>query len=312
MSKNNPIVTISVVIPIYNEEEIIEKLFVRCIKSLKDITEDFEVICIDDGSSDKSLEKLENCHQLDKRFKVLTLSRNFGHQSALLAGLSETSGEYIAMIDGDLQDPPELIKTFYEKALEGYDVVYAVRKKRKEGIFKKFAYWLYYRLLRSVSNVDIPLDSGDFSLISRRALKEILGASEQSLFIRGIRSWVGFKQIGIKYNREERTSGAPKYTLKKLFLLAYNGLFGFSKFPVKFIFILGLVVFLISTIYTFFLLFKFLFFGGIPEGFTSLILAIIGFSSVQLIALGLIGEYVLRIYDESRGRPLFIVKKKIF
>lgn len=303
---------ISVIIPIFNEEEVIEKLFVRCSNSMKEITEDFEIICVDDGSTDSSLERLKACHQIDKRFKIISLSRNFGHQAALLAGLSESSGDFIAMIDGDLQDPPELIKKFYDKALEGYDVVFAVRKKRKEIVFKKFAYWLYYRLLKSVSKVNIPLDSGDFSLISRKVLNEVLRASEQSLFIRGIRSWVGFRQVGLEYARDERAAGAPKYTLRKLFLLAYNGLFSFSKFPVKLIFTLGLVVFLISIFYTFVLLYKLIFLGGIPEGFTTMILAIIGFSSVQLISLGLIGEYVLRIYDESRNKPLFIIKSKTF
>lgn len=301
---------ISLVIPIYNEEILIDLLFQRCMAAMKKITEDFEIICVDDGSKDQSLNKLINFHKSDNRFKVISLSRNFGHQSAIFAGLNNCKGNIIAIIDGDLQDPPELLKEFYKKINEGYDVVYAIRKKRKEGIFKKFAYWLYYRLLESVSNVKIPLDSGDFSMFRRIVLDEMLKMPEQSLFLRGIRSWIGFRQTGIAYERETRAAGEPKYSFRQLLQLAYNGLFSFSTFPVKIMTRLGMTVIIFSIIYIIILLIKRIFFGGVPEGFTTLIVVIILFSGVQLIALGLIGEYVLRIYDESRKRPLFIIKEK--
>lgn len=306
---NKPTPIISLVIPIYNEEVIIPTLFDRCIKALPSISENFEIIAVDDGSSDQSLALLLECHQKDSRFKVLSLSRNFGHQAAFLAGLTHARGEVVAMIDGDLQDPPELLATFYAKIQEGYEVVYAVRKKRKERGLKRLAYWVYYRLLDAVSEVPIPHDSGDFSMISRKALNSILGTTEQSLFIRGIRSWVGFKQTGIEYDRDKRFGGEPKYTLKKLFQLAYNGIFSFSQFPIKFLTNLGVFVLISSFIYSAYTIYLRLFTDTVPQGFTTMIIAIFMLSGIQLIALGIIGEYVLRIYDESRGRPLFLVQQ---
>jgi dolichol-phosphate mannosyltransferase len=277
-------------------------------ESLSKITEEFEIIAVNDGSSDASLSLLKEYNLKDNRFKVLSLSRNFGHQAAFLAGLKHTRGKTIGMIDGDLQDPPEILYKFYEKIAEGFDVVYAVRKKRKEGVFKKLAYWLYYRILDKVAEVPIPHDSGDFSMITRRALDYMLDSTESSLFIRGIRSWVGFKQIGIEYNRDKRFGGEPKYNLKTLFKLAYNGIFSFSKFPVKFLTNLGGVVVLVSIIYSMYSLYIRLFTDKAPEGFTTLAIAIFLFSGIQLMSLGIIGEYVLRIYDEARNRPLYIVE----
>ena len=301
---------LSLIIPIYNEEELIQTLYERCTNALGKRFDDFEIICVDDGSSDRSLEKLIAYHKTDKRFKVISLSKNFGHQAALLAGLSHANGDYIAMIDGDLQDPPEMLEDFYNKIREGYDVVYGVRKKRKEGILKKILYWAYYRMLGSVSNIHIPMDSGDFSMITRRVLDLLLQTHGQSLFLRGTRSWVGFKQIGMDYERNERVSGKPKYTFKKLFLLAYNGIFSFSNFPIKVLLRLGIVVVFFSLIYTAYLLIQRFFIGGVPHGFTTLILILFFVNGVLLIAIGIIGEYVMRIYDETRKRPLFIVKNK--
>jgi glycosyltransferase involved in cell wall biosynthesis len=301
---------ISVVIPVFNEEELIDNLYARTLDSLKSITDDFEIICVDDGSSDSSLAKLIKCHEQDKRFKVLSLSRNFGHQAALLAGLSFAKGDCIAMIDGDLQDPPELLAEFYKKIEEGYQVVYAIRKKRKEGLIKRIAYWLFYRIMGSISKVRIAFDSGDFSMITREVLDQMLKVPEQSLFLRGSRSWVGFKQTGIEYEREKRAGGSPKYNFKMLFNLAYNGIFSFSDFPIKFLWKLGFVTALLSAIYILVIFIKKIFFGTVPEGFTTLILAIIFFSGVQLICIGILGEYIVRIYDETRKKPHFIVKEK--
>jgi glycosyltransferase involved in cell wall biosynthesis len=301
---------ISLVIPIFNEEELIEQLYERTLSSLRSITDDFEIICVDDGSTDSSLQKLIKCHQQDKRFKVLSLSRNFGHQAALLAGLSFAKGDCIAMIDGDLQDPPELLSEFYKKIQEGYQVVYAVRKKRKEGPIKRLAYWLFYRIMGSISKVSIAFDSGDFSMITREVMEQILKIPEQSLFLRGSRSWVGFKQIGIQYEREKRAAGRPKYNFKMLFNLAYNGIFSFSDFPIKFLWKLGFITALLSAIYILIIFIKKIFYGTVPEGFTTLILAIIFFSGVQLICIGILGEYIVRIYDETRKKPHFIVKEK--
>lgn len=301
---------LSVVIPCFNEESIIATLFERSVAALSAWTADFEIIVVNDGSSDNSLPLLLECHQKDNRFKVISLSRNFGHQAAFLCGLTHAQGDYIAMIDGDLQDPPELLEHFYQKIQEGNDVVYGVRRKRKEGFFKKIAYKIYYRFLGSVSSVPIPLDSGDFSMMRRVVLDNVLAMPEQSLFIRGIRSWVGFKQYGYEYERDKRFGGETKYTLKKLFQLAYNGVFSFSQFPVKFLTHLGVFVILFAIIYSAFAIYERIMNPHVPQGFTTLAIAIFLFGGVQLVALGMIGEYVLRIYDETRQRPLFIVKEK--
>jgi dolichol-phosphate mannosyltransferase len=291
---------ISVVIPVYNEEEIIPVLYERVSSAMIKWIDDFEIICVNDGSKDRTIDLLIDCHRKDPRWKVVSLSRNFGHQAAFLAGLTHASGDLIAMIDGDLQDPPELLENFKNKILDGYDVVFGVRKKRKEIVWKKLAYKIYYRFLKKVSQVPIPLDSGDFSMITRNVLNEILASKEHSLFIRGIRSWVGFQQFGYEYERDKRYGGEPKYTLKKLFQLAYNGVFSFSTFPLA----------LIYSAYAIGM--KILYPEKIIQGFTTLAIAIFIFSGVQLIALGMIGEYVLRIYDETRNRPIFIVKEKYF
>jgi dolichol-phosphate mannosyltransferase len=302
---------ISLVCPVFNEEDNIDALYKRTTSALSSTHEKYEIICVDDGSSDKTLEKLCAYHAQDPCFKVISFSRNFGHQPAIMAGLSHASGDFIAIIDGDLQDPPELIQAFYDKIREGFDIVYAVRKKRKEGILKRFAYWAYYRTLKSLANIEIPLDSGDFSMMSREALDHILQLREQSLFIRGLRSWVGFRQAGIEYERDERIAGAPKFTLRKLMLLAYNGIFSFSSLPIKLLSRIGLAMILFAIIYIIINLVKKYFFGDVPEGFISIIIFITLFSGIQLMALGLLGEYMSRIYDESRNRPLYIIRKKM-
>ncbi|GAB4295460.1 MAG: glycosyltransferase family 2 protein [Marinilabiliales bacterium] len=302
---------ISIVIPVYNEEANLHELFRRTISALSSFTDDFEVICVDDGSTDNSYNILKELHNKDKRFKFISLSRNFGHQRAILAGLSHTKGDFIGVMDGDLQDPPELFEKLYEKIQEGYDVVYAIRKKRKEKWLKRFSYWLFYRFLNAVSETTIPLDSGDFSLISRKVLDIILKMPEQSLFIRGLRSWVGFNQCSIEYERDSRLAGKPKFNIKRMFHLAYSGLFSFSNFPIKFLGVLGLIVVLFSMIYGAIIIIKRICYPEIvPAGFTTLILSILFFSGVQLIALRILGEYILRIYEESRKRPLYVVREK--
>jgi dolichol-phosphate mannosyltransferase len=215
------------------------------------------------------------------------------------------------VLDGDLQDPPELVKDFYEKFLEGYEVVYAIRKKRKEGVFKKLAYHLFYRFQKKLSFIDIPLDSGDFSLISRRVVDVMNKMPEESRFIRGIRTWIGFKQTGIEYERDSRFAGDSKYPLSKLIKLAYNGIFNFSELPIKFITHLGFFSILTAMVYLIITIYKKLVLNAVPEGFTALIFAIVLFSGVQLLSLGIIGEYVLRIFFQVKGRPLFIVKNTI-
>jgi dolichol-phosphate mannosyltransferase len=299
---------ISLVIPVYNEELIIPALFERTREALTAFTEDFEVILVNDGSADRTLEHLLECRAKDARFKVLDLSRNFGHQSAILAGLSYAKGACIGIMDGDLQDPPELFARFYHKLEEGYDVVYAVRKKRKEGRFKRGAYWLYYRILANIAGMRFPVDSGDFSLMRKRVVDEMLRLPEQSLFIRGLRFWVGFRQTGLEYERDERLAGEPKYNLRRLYKLATNGIYSFSDFPIRLMGQMGSLTVFVTVSYSIYILSKKILWGEIPEGFTTLILAIFFFGGVQLISIRILGEYVSRIYDQSRNRPLFIVK----
>lgn len=304
---------ISIVIPVFNEELNIDQLYSRTTSALEDIKNAFEIICVNDGSTDSSLDKLINLHKQDNRFKIIDLSRNFGHQSAILAGLSESKGDYIGIMDGDLQDPPEVFKLFLEKLQnESLDVVFAVRKKRKESIGKRLAYWTYYRLLNIVSAESIPLDSGDFCIMTRRVKDHIIQHPEQSLFIRGIRHWVGYRQAGMEYERDSRNAGETKYSLRKLMKLAYNGIFSFSDFPIKLMGRIGLITTLFIVIYSIYLLSKRLFWGEVPQGYTTLILAIFFFGGVQLISIRILGEYITRIYDESRQRPLFIIKDKYF
>lgn len=300
---------ISLIVPIYNEELIVEELFQRAQSALEKITSDFEVILVNDGSTDKSLPLMLACRQKDDRFKVLDLSRNFGHQSAILAGLTYAKGEYVGIMDGDLQDPPELFARFYEKMQEGFDVVYAVRKKRKEGRLKKAAYWLYYRILTNIAGMRVPVDSGDFCLMRKRVVDEMLRLPEQSLFLRGLRFWVGFRQTGLAYERAERLAGEPKYNLRRLYRLATNGIYSFSDFPIRLMGQLGMLTVLITLSYSVYILSKKIIWGEIIEGFTTLILAIFFFGGVQLISIRILGEYVSRIYDQSRNRPLFIVRE---
>jgi dolichol-phosphate mannosyltransferase len=215
------------------------------------------------------------------------------------------------IIDGDLQDPPELISDFYTYLNNGYDVIYAVRKNRKESFFKKTAYSIYYRFQQKISNFKIPIDSGDFSMLSRRVVDIMNDMPEQSRYLRGMRAWVGFRQIAFEYDRDERQAGETKYSWKKLFELAFNGIFNFSDFPVKIITRLGFLTVLFSLIYFVYNVYRKIVYNDVPQGFTALILAIILFSGVQLISLGLIGEYVLRIYNQVRNRPLFVVDEVI-
>jgi glycosyltransferase involved in cell wall biosynthesis len=303
---------ISIVAPLYNESESFP-LLVKRINTLMDSSPlAIEVVLIDDGSKDDTALKIRQLALTDERYHGVFLSRNHGHQLALTAGISAARGtEALFVIDGDLQDPPELLPEFYKLLQDGNDVVYAVRKKRKEGIIKKTGYHLFYRILRSISYVEIPLDSGDFALISRRVVNVLNKMPEESRYLRGMRSWIGFKQVGFEYERDARAAGESKYSFKQLFQLAYNGIFNFSEFPVKFMSRVGVTAILISLRLFLTVVIKKMFFTHVIEGFTSLLFVIILFSGVQLLALGIIGEYVLRIFFQSKNRPLFIIKEEI-
>lgn len=303
---------VSIVVPLYNEESVFGLLYERLEKVVRSSDFKIEVVLVDDGSTDRTPVLIEKATQENPDFTGVLLSRNHGHQLAVSAGLSVARGTHAVMIiDGDLQDPPELIAAFYRKLKEGFDVVYAVRQNRKESRLKKIAYWFYYRIQSRVSNFKVPIDSGDFSLVSRRVVDYLNAMPEQSRYLRGMRSWVGFKQFGFLCDRDARMGGETKYSWKKLFELAFNGIFNFSDLPIRFITRLGIITILVSLIYIIYILVKKMMGIYVPEGFTTLIIAICLFSGVQLISIGVLGEYVLRIYKQVRNRPLFVIDKII-
>lgn len=309
---NNP--QISFVVPLYNEQESFSILVERLNKVMDSCaSQSFEVVMVNDGSIDRTAELMQVNALNDARYHCVFLSRNFGHQLALSAGLLVARGtEAVMCIDGDLQDPPELFTEFYKLFKEGNEVVYAVRRNRKENWFKKFAYHFYYRLLKNISNIEVNLDSGDFALLSRKVVDIMNQLPEESRYLRGLRSWVGFQQTSFEYDRPERAAGETKYSFGMLYRLAYNGIFNFSDFPVKFITNMGIATVLISLSYFIYTIIKrFILHIPVVEGFTGLLFTIILFSGVQLISLGIIGEYVLRIFFQVKGRPLFIIKNRI-
>lgn len=311
-SMTNGIPQVSFVIPVYNEESNLPTLVERLTKIMDQSPISLEAVLIDDGSRDNSRAMLQQLALADSRFHVVLLSRNHGHQLALTAGLSVARGsEGVFVLDGDLQDPPELLEDFYAKYKEGYEVVYAIREKRKEPWYKRMAYFVFYRILKKIANVDIPLDSGDFSFIGRKVVDILNQMPEESRFIRGMRTWIGFKQVGIAYNRQERAFGDSKYTFSKLIQLALNGIFNFSEFPIKFVSTLGFMAISSSVVYFIYVVMKKLFFSHVIEGFTSLLFVIILFGGIQLLAIGILGEYILRIFFQSKSRPNFIIDQEI-
>ena len=304
--------SISIIIPLLNEEEVFDDLIKAIDEATSSLDYSIEVILIDDGSTDRTRANIEAIVQKDKRYRGICFSRNFGHQAAITAGLESANCTKAAfIIDGDLQDPPSMLQAFVSKMDEGYDVVYGIRKSRSRSWAKNRLYRFYYRVLRSVSHLDMPLDSGDFALLSRRALDAINRMPERNRYVRGLRAFVGFRQIGISYDRPERELGNSKYSWSKLFQLAFNGIFNFSRLPIRIITALGFVTFLVALVYLMYNIVKKYFFGTVPEGFTATLLVIVMFAGVQLIALGLIGEYVLRIFFEVKNRPLYVIEEEI-
>lgn len=309
---SNSLPQVSFVIPLFNEESNLKTLVDRLIQVIESSQISIDVVLVDDGSRDRSREILQALALQDSRFHVILLSKNHGHQLALTAGLSVARGtEGVFVLDGDLQDPPELLSTFYAKFQEGFDVVYAIREKRKEVFYKRWAYFIFYRILKKIANVDIPLDSGDFSFISRRVVNVLNQMPEESRFIRGMRTWIGFKQVGVAYDRQERASGDSKYSFGKLVQLALNGIFNFSEFPIKFVTMLGGFAIVSSFVYFISVVIKKFFVDQVIEGFTALLFVIILFGGIQLAAIGILGEYILRIFFQSKNRPNFIIEKQI-
>ena len=302
----------SVVIPIYNEEENIPLLHERLTTVMSELCESYEIIMVNDGSSDRSLELLEQIANSDKCLKVVNFARNFGHQIAITAGLNHSSGAAVIVMDGDLQDPPEVLPQFIDKWKDGYEVVYAIRRKRKENIFKRVAYFSFYRIMKKLSYLDIPLDSGDFSIIDRKVVDHLKAMPEKNRFVRGLRTWIGFKQIGLEYERSERNAGTPKFTLGKLMQLAFDGLVSFSYTPLHLATNLGFFTTGISFIASVVYVLKKLMIGDAEvAGFPTLIVSVLFLGGIQLLTLGILGEYIGRIHEEVKGRPLYIVGSKV-
>ncbi|MFT4733227.1 MAG: glycosyltransferase involved in cell wall biosynthesis [Algoriphagus sp.] len=310
---------ISIVIPIYNEEENLQNLYSRLTAAAPSWNEDYELVLVDDGSDDGSLERMKGFAKSDTRVRIVKLSRNFGHQPAISAGIQEAKGDAVVIMDGDLQDPPEELYRFLEKWREGYQVVYAIRTKRKEGFFKRIAYSTFYRILAAISEIDIPLDSGDFCVMDRKVVNAIVNEMpEQIRFVRGLRAYAGFKQIGVKYERAERAAGEVKYTFKKLMELALDGLFGFSNVPLRlatyFGFVIAIPSFFIGIFFVLARIIGFKILGHTPAeipGTTTLTVGMFFLGGVTLIILGILGEYIGRIYIEVKRRPFFVIDEII-
>jgi dolichol-phosphate mannosyltransferase len=302
---------ISVVVPLYDEEGNVVELLARVSGILERIVrgrgDDYEIVAIDDGSRDATLEALRQAQAGQPRLVIVSLSRNFGHQIAATAGLETARGDAVILMDGDLQDPPELIEAFLSKWREGNDVVYAKRTARRgESAFKVWTARAFYRVIRRLTNVAIPLDTGDFRLMSRRVIDALAESRERHRFLRGLVSWVGFKQVGVEYERDARLSGKTKYPLSKMLRFAFDGIASFSEIPLRFATVLGFAVSVFAFIYTaIVIVLKFI--GRNEPGYTSTMVAILFLGGVQLIGIGILGEYVGRIYDQVKGRPLYLI-----
>jgi glycosyltransferase involved in cell wall biosynthesis len=301
--------TISVVIPVFNEQENLTTLYDRVTSVLTPFEPSYEIIFVDDGSRDRSLELLHGFEARDRRVTIMELARNFGHQVAISAGLDHARGQGVIIMDADMQDPPEVLPQFIAKWREGHDVVYAIREHRKEGWLKRTGYNLFYRLLQRIANIRIPLDAGDFCIMDRRVVDLLNGMPERNRFVRGIRSWVGLDQVGLAYERQARYAGETKYTFRRLLYLALDGLVSFSYVPLRMISILGLGVSVMSFLLAVFYLIKKLTSGLSPPGFATLIVAVFFLAGIQLITIGVIGEYVGRIFEEVKHRPLYVLRR---
>lgn len=306
---------LSVVVPLYNEEANVEPLLDRIESIVRGLEgrPSYEIVLVNDGSNDGTLARLREQLPRREHLIIVNLSRNFGHQLAATAGIEIAQGEAVVLMDGDLQDPPELIAQFMEKWRGGYDVVYAVRRTRKgESAFKLLTARIFYRTIKRLTKVSIPVDTGDFRLMSRRVVDALKRSPERHRFLRGMVSWVGFKQIGVDYDRDERVSGVTKYPLPKMIRFAIDGITSFSDVPLRFASYVGFVAAVPAIIYALVVL-GYKVFRVHPPGYTpgwaSTIVAVLFLGGVQLISLGILGEYIGRIYDEVKGRPLYLISE---
>lgn len=304
-------VVCSVVVPMYNEEEVILETYRRLKAVMEDLKEGYEIVFVNDGSKDRTAELIREICQANESVKFVDFSRNFGQQVAVTAGMDYTVGECIVVIDGDLQDPPELIQEMIAKWREGYDVVYAKRMKRKgETLFKKVTSILFYRILKGMTDVDIPVDTGDYRLIDRKVCDCLKKINERNRYVRGIISWLGFKQTGVEFVREERFAGVTKYPLKKMIKFALDAITSFSYKPLKIAIYIGFLLSFSSFTYLLIVICQKIFFPeNLMIGWASILAVNLFFNGIVLLILGIMGEYIGRIYEETKGRPLYVVKE---
>lgn len=305
---------ISIVIPIYNEEEVVKTSYLRIKKVMEELKQyDYEMILIDDGSKDRTFHIVQEIAKENEKVKILSFARNFGHQAAVTAGLQYVTGDAVIIIDADLQDPPELLPEMIDLWEEGNEVIYGQRKKRKgESAFKLLTAKMFYTTLNALSDVEIPKDTGDFRLVDRKVIDVINSLPEHNKFLRGLFSWVGFKQKAFLYERQERQAGKTKYPFKKMWKLASDGIISFSTKPLKIVGGLGILTIILSIGILSYSLISYVFnLNQLTPGWTSIMVAITLFSGVQLLSIWIISEYVARIYDETRNRPEYIIAKKI-
>lgn len=303
-------IKISVVIPFLNEEGNLPELHARLSAVFEGRSETPEFLFVDDGSTDGSFQCLENLRSADPRIRILQLSRNFGHQAAITAGLDHVTGDAAVIMDADLQDPPEVLPDLLAKWHEGFEVVYAVRRKREgEGFFKKLLAAGFYRIFRGLCSMDVPVDAGDFRLIDRSVVDALAGMRESHRYMRGMVSWIGFKQCAVEYDRAARLAGETKYPILKSLKLAWDGITSFSAKPLQWMMNLGLIVALISALFAFRIIWlKLSGDGDLVSGWASLAVLVLFLGGVQLAAIGLLGQYVSRVFDEAKGRPLYILR----
>ncbi len=301
----------SVVIPVYNEEENLQALYERLVKVLLSLSVDYEIIFVDDCSTDHSLSIIRKLAQLDKYVKFLTFSRNFGHEAASTAGLDRARGDAVILMDADLQDPPEVIKPFSDKWKEGYQVVYGQRRKREgESFFKRATAFLFYRLLNLLTDVDMPFDTGDFRLMDKAVVQDLKKCREQNRFVRGLVPWLGYKQTGIWYDRPERKSGTTKYGFFKLLIVSLDAISGFSIVPLRIATLLGFVTVIISAVFAIAITVHKLVLGLNIPGYALATAGMFFLGGVEMLLLGVIGEYIGRIYRQVQQRPLYLVREE--
>lgn len=308
---------LSIVIPIYNESEVIAELHKRLLHTAKLLNtelgiaeNEFEFIFVNDGSKDDSLPQLLSLTHTYTFYKVINFSRNFGHQKAVTAGLQHTQGQSVVIIDADLQDPPEFIIDLYKKQQEGFDVVYAVRKKRNsESVLKKFTAKLFYRLLLKITEIDIPVDTGDFRIMRRNVVDVLNSMPESHRFIRGMVSWVGFRQTGLAYNRDERFAGETKYPFKKMLRFAFDAITSFSILPLKLVIYTGFLTSFFGFLGICYIVYIKYFTALTITGWSSVMVTILLMGGIQLVTIGIMGEYIGRLSEESKKRPLYIIEK---